>query len=156
VILSPPNDTVLVSANVTVAGTASDNVGIAAIELSTDNTTWTPTTGTTSWSGVVSLKAGTNKIYARATDTSGNEHVAVITVIAAHPDQGPGVVPGAIDPTLPVLLVFAGISSLVGTHAFLWNRARTSRRVRKKPSTIDSRARQRDPGLVAEKVVPRR
>ncbi len=131
-ILSPPNDTVLAAADVTVVGTASDNVGIATIELSTDNTTWTPTIGTTSWSGVVSLKAGTNKIYARATDTSGNKHVTVVTVIGGNPDQGPGVVPGAIDPTLPVLLVFAGIGALVGSHAFLWNRSRTSRRARKK------------------------
>ena len=133
-ILSPPNDTVLESADVTVVGTASDNVGIATIELSTDNATWTPTTGTTSWSGVVTLKAGTNNIYARATDTSGNKHVTVITVIANNPDRGPGVVPGLIDPTLPVLLVFAGISALVGTHAFLWNRSRTSRAARKKHS----------------------
>ncbi|HVG36787.1 MAG TPA: alkaline phosphatase family protein, partial [Thermoplasmata archaeon] len=133
-ILSPPDFTVVVAANVTVVGVASDNVGIATIELSTDNATWTPTIGTTSWSGVVSLKAGTNKIYARATDTSGNNHVAVITVIAGNPDQGPGFVPGAIDPTLPVLLVFAGIAALVGTHAFLWNRSRTSRPARKKQS----------------------
>src|SRR3989441_990945 len=131
-ILSPPNDTVLASANVTVVGTASDNVGIATIELSTDNTTWTATVGTTSWSGVVSLKAGTNKIYARATDTSGNKHVTVVTVIAGNPDPGPGLTPGGIDPTLPVLLVFAGIGALVGTHAFLWNRSRTSRPARKK------------------------
>src|SRR3989454_764521 len=133
-ILSPPNHTVTVSANVTVVGTASDNVGIAMIELSTDNTTWTPTTGTTSWSGVVTLIAGTNQIYARATDTSGNKHVTVITVIATNPDQGPGVGPGMIDPTLPVLIVFAGISALIGTHAFLWNRSRTSRPAQKKHS----------------------
>ncbi len=131
-ILSPPNDTVLAAADVTVVGTASDNVGIATIELSTDNTTWTPTIGTTSWSGVVSLKAGTNQIYARATDTSGNKHVTVVTVIAGNPDQGPGLTPGEIDPTLPVLLVFAGIGALVGSHAFLWNRSRTSRPARKK------------------------
>src|SRR3989441_304351 len=133
-IRSPPTTTVTVSANVTVVGTASDNVGIAMIELSTDNTTWTPTTGTTSWSGVVTLKAGTNQIYARATYTSGNKHVTVITVIATNPDQGPGVGPGVIDPTLPVLIVFAGISALIGTHAFLWNRSRTSRPAQKKHS----------------------
>src|SRR2546427_336991 len=133
-ILSPPNNTGIVSANVTGVGTASDNVGIAMMQLSTDNTTLTPTTGTTSWSGVVTLIAGTNQIYARATDTSGNKHVTVITVIATNPDQGPGVGPGVIDPTLPVLIVFAGISALIGTHAFLWNRSRTSRPAQKKHS----------------------
>ena len=143
-ILSPPNDTVLVSTNVTVIGTASDNVGIATIELSTDNTTWTPTSGTTSWSGVVSLRAGINKIYARATDTSGNKHVTVITVIANNPDQGPGVVPGAIDPTLPVLIVLAGIAALVGTHALVWNRSRKSRPTRKKQSTTVHRPENRN------------
>jgi len=138
-ILSPPNDMVLVGANVTVVGTASDNVGIATIELSTDNTTWTPTTGTSTWSGVVPLKAGVNQIYARATDTSGNKHVVVITVIASHPDQGPSVTPGGVDPTLPVLLVLAGMSALVGTHAFVWNRSRSKRPAPKKKSASASK-----------------
>src|SRR2546426_11944422 len=38
-ILSPSNDTVIASANVTVTGVAWDDVAISAIELSTDNTT---------------------------------------------------------------------------------------------------------------------
>jgi len=155
-ILSPPNDTVLASATVTVVGTASDNVGIATIELSTDNTTWTPTTGTTSWSGVVPLKAGTNKIYARATDTSGNKHVTVVTVIAGNPDQGTGVVPGAIDPTLPVLLVLSGIAALVGTHAFVWNRSRTPRPARKKQSATVRRPEDRRRWFVGAKAIFRR
>src|SRR5207245_10701286 len=73
-ILSPPNDTVLASTNVTVVGVASDNVGIATIELSTDNTTWTPTTGTTSWSGAVPLTAARNKRQARAADQTATKH----------------------------------------------------------------------------------
>src|SRR3989442_15150371 len=86
-ILSPSNDTVIASANVTVTGVAWDNVAVSTIQLSTDNTTWTPTSGTTSWSGSVLLKEGMNHIYARAIDTSGNVWTAVITVIADRSDQ---------------------------------------------------------------------
>src|SRR5437899_730740 len=92
-ILSPSNATVIASANVTVTGVAWDNVAISTIELSTDNTTWTPTSGTNSWSGSVLLKAGTNHIYARAIDTSGNVRTAVITVIA---EQSPSLSPASL------------------------------------------------------------
>jgi acid phosphatase len=154
-ILSPPNDTVLVSANVTVVGTASDNVAIATIELSTDNATWTPTTGTTSWSGTVSLKAGTNHIYARAIDTSGNKHVVVITVIADQTDRGPGLVP-SVDPTIPVLLVLSSVLALAGIHAFLWNRSRTPRQRQKKETGTVGRPEKWDRWLLAATGIFRR
>src|SRR2546426_1854103 len=53
-ILSPSNGAIVGSEDLIVVGTASDNVAI--VELSTDNATWTPTTGTTSWSGTIPLK----------------------------------------------------------------------------------------------------
>src|SRR2546428_745281 len=121
-ILSPSNGAIVGSEDLTVAGTASDNVAI--VELSTDNATWTPTTGTTSWSGTIPLKAGLNPIYARATDTSGNAHVVEITVIA---DRPPPALTSDVDPTIPVLLVFPSIGALVGAHAFLAGRSRPRR-----------------------------
>jgi len=122
-ILSPPNDTVIASENVTVTGVASDDVAISTIELSTDNATWTPTSGTTSWSGSVLLKQGTNRIYARAIDTSGNVETAVITVIGDHAGQG---VPLALpDPTVPILIGMSPVAVLAAVHAFLSNQTRT-------------------------------
>jgi len=122
-ILSPPNDTVIASENVTVTGVASDDVAISTIELSTDNATWTPTSGTTSWSGSVLLKQGTNRIYARAIDTSGNVETAVITVIGDH--SGQGVPPALPDPTVPILIGMSPVAVLAAVHAFLSNQTRT-------------------------------
>ena len=131
-ILSPSNDTVIESANVTVMGVAWDDVAVSAIELSTDNTTWTPTSGTTSWSGSVLLKAGTNHIYARAIDTSGNVRTAVIIVIA---EQSQGLSPASLaDPTFPALIGMSPVVALAAIHAFLWNRSRTPRKKAKKAS----------------------
>src|SRR3989449_223131 len=130
-ILSPSNDTVIASANVTVTGVAWDDVAISAIELSTDNTTWTPTSGTTSWSGSVLLEAGTNHIYARAIDTSGNVRTAVVTVIADHSDQVVSPVSPAV-PTVPIFIGMSPVVPLAAIHAFLWNRTRTPRKRRKK------------------------
>src|SRR3989454_114342 len=122
-ILSPPNDTVIASENVTVTGVASDDVAISTIELSTDNATWTPTAGTTSWSRSVLLKQGTNRIYARAIDTSGNVETAVITVIGDH--SGQGVPPALPDPTVPILIGMSPVAVLAAVHAFLSNQTRT-------------------------------
>src|SRR5881296_3370454 len=131
-ILSPSNATIVASANVTVTGVAWDNVAISTIELSTDNTTWTPTSGTNSWSGSVLLKAGTNHIYARAIDTSGNVRTAVITVIA---EQSQGLSPASLaDPTFPALIGMSPVVALAAIHAFLWNRSRTPRKKAKKSS----------------------
>ena len=135
-ILSPSNATVIESANVTVTGVAWDDVAISTIELSTDNATWTPTSGTTSWSGSVLLKEGMNHIYARAIDTSGNVRTAVITVIA---DQSQGLSPASLaDPTFPVLIGMSPVVALAAIHAVLWNRIRTPRKKAKKASASRS------------------
>src|SRR3989441_1013425 len=154
-ILSPSNDTVIASANVTVTGIAWDDVAISAIELSTDNTTWTPTSGTTSWSGSVLLGAGTNHIYARAIDTSGNVRTAVVTVIADHSDQGVSPVSPAV-PTVPILIGMSPVVALAAIHAFLWNRTRTPRKRRKKQTAVVGRFKPRDPWLFAANGVIRR
>jgi len=147
-ILSPSNDTVIASANVTVTGVAWDNVAVSTIQLSTDNTTWTPTSGTTSWSGSVLLKEGMNHIYARAIDTSGNVWTAVITVIANHAE--PGVVPESLaDPTVPILIAMSPVVALAAIHASLRKRTKTPRSRGKKQTTVVGQSKPRDPWLFA-------
>src|SRR3989449_17625 len=134
-ILSPPDATVIASSNVTVSGVAWDNVEVSAIELSTDNTTWTPTSGTTSWSGSVLLNEGMNHIYARAIDTSGNAWTAVITVIANH--ANPGVTTASLaDPTVPILIAISPVVALAAIHASLRNRTKTPRKQGKKQTAV--------------------
>ncbi len=79
-ITSPAEGASLASTSVTVSGTASDDVGVAKVELSTDAANWVLATGTTSWSGTVTLTEGPNTIFARATDTSGNAATVSIAV----------------------------------------------------------------------------
>src|SRR3989441_1268981 len=147
-ILSPSNDTVIASANVTVTGVAWDNVAVSTIQLSTDNTTWTPTSGTTSWSGSVLLKEGMNHIYARAIDTSGNVWTAVITGIANHAE--PGVVPESLaDPTVPILIAMSPVVALAAIHASLRNRTKSPRSRGKKQTTVVGQSKPRDPWLFA-------
>ncbi|MFQ6012415.1 MAG: hypothetical protein ACE5LS_02050, partial [Thermoplasmata archaeon] len=55
------------------------------VELSTDGTSWVRATGTTSWSGTMTLAEGANTIYARATDTAGNTETATIAVTVEIP-----------------------------------------------------------------------
>jgi hypothetical protein len=68
------------TATVTVRGTASDNVGLSKVQVKVGSGAWQTATGTTSWSKPVTLVKGSNKITARATDTSGNYKDASVTV----------------------------------------------------------------------------
>jgi len=128
---SPANNSALTSTSVTVTGTASDNIAIEKVELSTDGTTWSLATGTASWSGSVTLLVGTNAIYARATDTSGNRMTARITVTVQVAGSGLQ----ALDPTflMGILLVIV-IAIVVGvTVAVVRSRRRREMRPRSSP-----------------------
>jgi len=70
-ITSPSSDQTFVAADITVRGSASDNVDVASVEVKLGSGSWTPATGTDSWTKDVTLNLGPNTIYARATDTSG-------------------------------------------------------------------------------------
>ena len=120
-ITSPGNASVVTTENVTVTGIASDNVAIKSVELSTDNETWTPVSGTRYWSGNVTIANGTNTIYARATDTAGNKKTVKIIVTAEIPEGGPPSPPPATDATTPPfpflqlsLIAFVGAASEIG------------------------------------------
>ena len=109
VITSPVDGETLISPLVTVTGTASDDLGVDKVELSTDGMTWDLAMGTTSWSGSVTVAEGPNTIFARATDTSGKTATVsvAVTVDTAKPTAVAGedqtVTVGARHPSTRVL-----------------------------------------------------
>jgi 3-phytase len=138
-IISPVNESVLTSETVTITGNAADDRGVRIVELGTDGTTWSPTSGTNSWSGTITLGPGSHTIYARATDTAGKTHVAMITVVIQSSSNSP-VNPGEpglfsfSSRGLPILLGIAG--ALVGLALSI---ALISRRRKDTPSGRRSR-----------------
>jgi len=106
---SPAAGSTLTSLIVTVSGTASDDVGLERVEVSTDGANWSLASGTASWSGTLTLADGPNTIYARATDTSGNIATAALSVTVTLPGPGPPV-PGP-DPLLVGLLGGAAVGA---------------------------------------------
>ncbi len=70
------------SQTISVSGSASDNVGVSKVEVKVGSAgTYQAAAGATSWSiSGVTLAAGLNTVYARATDTSGNTKETSIQV----------------------------------------------------------------------------
>ena len=121
-ITSPANNTEVSSTTVTVSGTAADNVAVAKVEVSTDGVTWTTASGTTAWSAEVTLHVGSNTIYVRATDASGNQATTRITVVVTSPTTGASGLPLPLIAGLGVVVVLVAIAS-----ALLVSRRRRSR-----------------------------
>lgn len=96
-IASPPDGTIFTSADVTVNGTASDNVRVARVEVRVGTGAWGLASGTGDWTIVVSLAEGKNTIEARATDGAGNTRNASISVQYARPG-GTASLDGTISP----------------------------------------------------------
>ena len=118
-IVSPMDGSSLASTSVTVTGTASDDIAVEKVELSTDATTWALATGTTSWSVALTLAEGENTLFARATDTSGNVATMSIAVTVVPP------MPGLL--TSPLVLtvgIGAGVAAVAAVAALLILRRR--------------------------------
>ncbi|HUX98846.1 MAG TPA: choice-of-anchor Q domain-containing protein, partial [Candidatus Deferrimicrobium sp.] len=81
IITSPSNGTTLASSTAMVIGTAGDNIGVQKVEISKDGINWIFCTGTKLWFGNLILSEGSNLIYVKVTDTSGNSTTTNITVI---------------------------------------------------------------------------
>ncbi len=109
VIVSPTSGATVTSATLTVNGTASDNVAVQKVDLSMDGTNWVTATGTTSWSATVTLQEGSNTIYVRVTDTSGNTQTKTITVILQTPVSVAGLP--------PVVLIGVAVAIVIGVVA---------------------------------------
>ncbi len=110
--------------NWTVRGTATDDHAVAEVLLSTDDVNWIPANGTTSWSGVVTLRVGENTVFARATDPSGNSNTAELAVNIPAPARSSGPPPVVWPPLWiwPLLVLGAACLVLAG---FLNQRERT-------------------------------
>ncbi len=122
-ISSPANNTVVSSTTVIVTGTASDNVAVQKVELSTDGTTWTAASGTTTWSGSVTLHEGTNVIYARATDASENRATVHITVTV----QTAGLGSLGLNPVILAGILVAIATVGVAVAFIAWRRKKSAR-----------------------------
>jgi hypothetical protein len=120
-ISSPANNTETSSTTVTISGTAGDNVAAAKVEVSTDGATWTTASGTTAWSADVTLRVGSNTIYARATDASGNQATTRITVVVTPPTTGVSGLPLPFVEGFGIVVVV-----LIAATAFLVSRRRRS------------------------------
>ena len=118
-ITSQANNTEVSSTSVTVSGTAADNVVVAEVEVSTDGVTWTTASGTTAWNAHVTLHAGSNTIYVRATDAAGNQATTRVTVMLTSTTSGASGLP------LPLIGGFGVVVVLVGAAtAFIVSRWR--------------------------------
>ena len=101
-ITSPTDGQAFTTPTITVNGTASDNVGLSKVEVKVGSGSWQTTSGTTSWTTSVTLASGSNTIYARATDTSGNTKETSVTVTYTPPDTTAPVVNTVdLNPTTP-------------------------------------------------------
>ncbi len=111
-ITSPVEGAILTSTFVTVTGTASDDVSVERVEVRRDGMDWLSATGTSSWSANLTLSEGQNTIRARATDTSGNQAMATVSVTVELLSDG-GAQPTDLLPG--GLLTFVGVAlALVG------------------------------------------
>lgn len=81
-ITSPVNSTSYISATtpLTIAGTASDNVGVVAVTWSSSTGGSGTCTGTISWTANISLAVGLNTITITAKDKAGNAGTAALAV----------------------------------------------------------------------------
>jgi hypothetical protein len=100
-----PTPDTRVTGTVTMAGSASDNTGLAKIEVSVDGGTYQPAQGTSNWSYSLDTAAypdGSHTVAARATDTSGNvasttETIAVQNKVSSgQPVSAPEMTAGTI------------------------------------------------------------
>jgi len=76
----PIDGATLGSPNVTLSGTAADDVEVQWVEVSLDNITWNDASGRIAWTATVVLSEGANTIYVRATDWQGNSVIKAIHV----------------------------------------------------------------------------
>lgn len=96
VAITSPGSGTSTATSLTVAGTASDNAGVASVAVQLDGTGWQPVSGISSWSAPLSgLIAGSHTVAARATDTSGNTRTTSVSFTVSAPAPSPSPSPTA-------------------------------------------------------------
>jgi len=114
VAFSTPTAASSLSGSVPLAGTASDNAGLAKVEFSVDGGVFQPAQGTTSWTATLntlSYSDGSHTVTARATDTSGNVASASESVTFANTTPlPPGVADQLVTPEGVTIQVYSDVS----------------------------------------------
>ncbi len=114
----------------TIAGTASDDIALARVEVRLDEGAWTTAAGTTSWSTSFNLSgavAGDHLITARALDAGGNVTATTVPVKIAG-DAETGVVVWRADTSLPLEQEWASLGTATEC-AVITRTAQTSQRI---------------------------
>src|SRR5205809_931795 len=114
-ILSPVAGASLPAGPTVVTGNASDNVGLALVEVSTDGLDWSKASGSASWTATINLTVADHTIYARATDGAGNIETATVAVTVS---ANGGIVPAGSD--LPRSLVVTAVLSFAAAAGIAW------------------------------------
>ncbi|MEP6662594.1 MAG: autotransporter-associated beta strand repeat-containing protein [Verrucomicrobiota bacterium] len=97
--LFPANNAHTTQTNITIGGTASDDLAVAMVLYQIGAGPFLPANGTTNWSAQVSLSFGTNTITVKSVDTSGNESAPVTRDII-------------LDETAPLTIEIVGVGSV--------------------------------------------
>jgi uncharacterized repeat protein (TIGR03803 family) len=116
-ITSPRNNARISGSTINVTGTASDNVGVAAVGVQINENIWMTASGTESWNAILPVASGANTIRAYAMDAAGNisrTNTVQITSLLP-PDWAPGLVASSTlsvvpDSGDPMSVSFAGDS----------------------------------------------
>ena len=99
-ILSPAAESKFTTSAITVEGTASDNTGVARVEVQLNGGSFQAASGITEWQAALNLAPGTNVLIARSLDLDGNSSATVERRFI-------------YAPTAPLLLAVNGNGSIV-------------------------------------------
>jgi hypothetical protein len=113
---------VLAAGPTVIAGNASDDVGLAKVEVSTDGLNWSTASGKSSWTSRINLTVGDQKIYARATDGAGNIGTATVTVTVSA--EGGPIAAGSDLPRSLIITAVLSFTAAAGIAWFLLDRRR--------------------------------
>lgn len=83
VVISAPTAGATLTGTTTIAGSATDDVGVARVDVRVDSGAYQPATGTSSWSfawSTATYADGAHLLTVQATDTSGNASTATVSI----------------------------------------------------------------------------